>query len=74
MDLLLATLQNPPEPTITVGAVYGIRKKIKAGSNHYIIVTKRIRAIAKYKNVILFEDDKGVRECFTRWELARVIV
>ena len=72
MDFM-TLINNPPEPKITPGMTYTIAKKVTVQDNHYVTVTKRMRAVKKYKTVVLFEDELGIRECFTMWELARCI-
>ena len=72
MDMV-TLINNPPEPVITIGAIYTIAKKVTVQGNNHVIITKRMRAVKKYSNVVLFEDERGTRECFTMWELARCI-
>lgn len=73
MNDLMGVLYNPPVPKIQIGAEYTIRYQASSGGNGMIIKTKRMRCVAKYQHVILFENTKGVRECYTPWELARCI-
>ena len=62
------------EIKIRVGEVYTIRQRVPIGNCGVVYKPKRLRVVARYKHVILFEDDKGVRECFTPWELERCVV
>lgn len=66
----LASLYNPPDPKITLGAWYRIRKYDGSGASWTI----RCRAIWKNDRLVVFETEKGVRESWTFWELARCLV
>jgi len=71
MNELLRNLYNPPPVTIKIGHVYTITDRVPIGGKSFALKARRMRAVAEYKNVVLFEDDRGIRECWTRWELAR---
>lgn len=65
-------INNPVEPTIVPGAWYWLRLTQRAG-DAYVVKKRQFRAIKRYNDMILFEDERGIRECFTMWELARII-
>ena len=71
MDELLLRLYNPPLPKIVIGAWYTVQIREERSG---LVRQYRIRAVKKYRHVILFETEIGVMECWTIWELARVIV
>lgn len=64
----LYKLRNPERPAICIGAEYTI---IKHGDKE----SKKIkyRAVKKYKHHVVFEDERGIRESFIWWELARCL-
>lgn len=65
MNLLMARINEPEDITIKIGAWYIIRKPNETPES------RRMRAVKKYENFVLFEDKNGTRECFTYWYLAR---
>lgn len=73
MDLLMR-LYNPEEPKIREGAWYTLAVRIPMGGKAFATRYRKLRAVKIYERVILFEDESGLRECWTRWELARCVV
>ena len=59
---------------IRVGDTFTIREVVHVGNGGVAYKTKRLRVVARYTNVVLMENEKGVRECFTPWELERCVV
>lgn len=65
-------INNPIEPVIEPGFWYWLNLRQKVGEA-YIVKRRRFRAVKRFNDWILFEDEAGIRECFTMWELARII-
>lgn len=72
MDLL-TRLYNPPEPKIREGEWYVLAVRVPIGGKAFATRRIKLRAVKKYKHVVLFEDEKGIRECWTMWEIARCL-
>lgn len=60
-------INNPPPVDITVGAWYTLRLP---GETPRVI---RMQAVKVYPCYVLFRDERGIRECWTWWELRRMM-
>lgn len=40
---------------------------------HRIKTTRKMRLVKKYRHFGLFENSRGIRECFTYWELEKLL-
>lgn len=66
MDRLEEFLQEPGDLGVKVGGWYKLRVEFAKA-----FVYRRMRAVKKFPRFWLFEDERGIRECFSEWYLAR---
>lgn len=67
MDRLEEFLQEPGDLGVKVGGWYKVRVEIAPKAFEY----RRMRAVKKFPRFWLFKDERGTRECFSDWYLAR---
>lgn len=73
MDELMASIYNLPEPKLSKGAWYTLATTISAGGSATTTKHRRMRAVKRYGDFWMFEDERGTRECWSLWEIARMI-
>ena len=54
------------------GKIYRFKRKIKEGTKPKI-VRKSMRLVKKYGYHALFESMIGIRECFTYWQIGKLL-